>query len=54
VPPRSRSQLGISHVHFPYELLLCLGAKIAVDGRLDLEEVLDDVSDVICSLSLVS
>jgi len=35
-------------IHFADELLLCFWAQVAVHGRLDLEQVLDDVFEVVC------
>lgn len=40
--------------HFPYELLLSLWAKVAVDGGLDLEKVLDHVFQVVFGLVLAT
>jgi hypothetical protein len=39
-----------SKVHFSYELLLCLRAEVAMDGRLYLEEVLDYILYLVCGL----
>lgn len=35
-------------LHFPYELLLCFRTEVAMDGRLDLVEVLDHIFQAVC------
>lgn len=38
------------HVHLPNEFLLGLRAQIAMDGGLDLVELLDHILEVVCIL----
>lgn len=41
-------------VHLPDEFLLRLLAEVAMHGGLDFEELLDDILEVVCLVSLVS